>query len=297
MLQHAHQDPVRPSRVVVLGSSGFIGSHLLEHLAASGVDRLGVSRADVDLAEPAAADALKARTTKDDTVVLISCLTRDKGESLAVFMRNLAMAQSVGALLETRGVKHLVYLSSDAVYPDALALAREDSPLGPGGLYGQAHVAREAMLAYSAAKAGVPLAILRPCAVFGPGDTHNGYGPNRFLRTAEKDGKIALFGGGEETREHVFVDDVCRLIGLCAAHGDTGVVNVAPGRGHTFAQVAEAAAQAAARPVAIEPSPRRSPITHRRYDVSALLKAYPSFAFTSLEEGLKRMAGQAAAAR
>ena len=36
--------------------------------------------------------------------------------------------------------------------------------------------------------------ILRPTLVYGPGDTHNGYGPNMFLRAVNSGENIDLFG-------------------------------------------------------------------------------------------------------
>jgi nucleoside-diphosphate-sugar epimerase len=164
----------------------------------------------------------------------------------------------------------------------------EDSDRDPAGLYGLAHVAREKMLQYSTAKAATPLAILRPCAVYGPGDTHNGYGPNRFVRTALADGKIALFGGGEEQRDHIFVDDVCAMTIGCAMRRSTGDLIVATGHACSFADVANAVVRVVNAPVEIVPSPRKSPITHRHFDVTAAMKAFPSFACVTLDEGLRR---------
>ena len=37
---------------------------------------------------------------------------------------------------------------------------------------------------------------LRPTLIYGNGDTHGGYGPNKFLQLKNKD--IILFGKGEE---------------------------------------------------------------------------------------------------
>ncbi len=42
--------------------------------------------------------------------------------------------------------------------------------------------------------------------------------------------------------------------------------------------------------VEIVPLPRRTPITHRHFDVTAAIKAFPAFACVSLDEGLKRSA-------
>ncbi|MBI4064645.1 MAG: NAD(P)-dependent oxidoreductase [Elusimicrobia bacterium] len=334
MMKLRNSATASPARVVILGGSGFIGSHLTRYFQ-EGVETIGfsggesplnpvaergpastrgeptglvlgsggkgdspplnlyfetvsLSSKELDLTAPSAAGILAGIIKKEDTLIFASCLTRDKGEDLPTLKKNLAMAENVGLFLEQHGCGHLIYLSSDAVYKDGLALVREDSECKPGGLYGMTHVMREAMMAHSSNKTGVPLAILRPCGVHGPGDTHNGYGPNRFLRTALAKGKIFLFGRGEETRDHIFVGDICRLIGLCAAHGGAGTLNLASGRAHSFLEVAQAVVGAVDKPVEIEYLARSGPITHRHFDVTAILRIFPQFKFTGLEEGLKQ---------
>jgi nucleoside-diphosphate-sugar epimerase len=289
MLNHTFTSCIAPTRVIVLGASGFIGSHLIADLAHSGIETVEISSAKIDLAGHDAMSALAGIIRRDDTLVFASCLTREKGEDLPTLMKNLAMAQNVGLFLEKHGCAQVVYLSSDAIYKDGIPLVREDSESNPGGLYGVTHVARERMMVHSAGKAGIPLAILRPCAVYGVGDTHNGYGPNRFLRTALAQGKISLFGRGEETRDHIFVGDVCSLIRLCIGQRSTGILNLATGQAHEFAHVAEVVIRVVARSVEIEYLPRRTPITHRHFDITAMLKAFPLFTFVSLEQGLLRI--------
>ncbi len=288
MLQHTLATPVVPTRVVVLGGSGFIGSHLIASLNKAGIENLSVSSKEIDLASGDALQALAEHVRSEDTLVFNSCLTRDKGEDLPTLMKNLAMAENVGIFLEKYGCAHVIYLSSDAVFKDDVPLVAEDSERDPGGLYGLAQVVRERMMEHSACKAGIPLAVLRPCGVYGPGDTHNGYGPNRFLRTAVADGKISLFGRGEERRDHIFVGDVCRVIASCVTYKSTGTLNVATGQAYGFAQVAELVARVVGEPVEIVYLPRRTPITHRHFDVTAALKAFPTFAFAALEEGLRQ---------
>lgn len=287
MIQHSLSAPVAPNRVVVLGASGFIGSHLQAHFARVGVDVVAVASAQVDLASQDAVQLLADTVRQDDMLVFASCITRDRGDDLPTLMKNLLMAQSVGLFLERHGCAHVIHLSSDAVYKDGMPLVREESECKPDGLYGTMHMTRERIVAHSAGKAGIPLVVLRPCAVYGPGDTHNSYGPNRFLRTATTQGKISLFGQGEEIRDHIFIGDVCRLIEQCAAHRDTGMLNLATGQAYSFAQVAAAVAGVVTRPVEIEHLPRRTPITHRHFDITAFLKVFPSFAFVSLAQGLQ----------
>ena len=287
MLKHTLESPARPARVVILGASGFVGRYLAEQLAADKVEVLGLTSKDLDLASRDASQKLGGILRKDDVLVFASCITRDKGDDLPVFVKNMIMAEQVGLCVEKAGCAQVVYLSSDAVYKDGISPVREDSECGPAGLYPMAQYAREAMITHSTAKAKVPLAILRLCAVYGKGDSHNGYGPNRFARMAAEKGKITLFGEGEETRDHIFVKDVCRVIALCVSHRSTGVLNVVTGKAVSFMEAAQAVVQAKNGAVTIEVTPRKSPITHRHFDNAALIKAFPTFAFTELLQGVK----------
>lgn len=287
MLHHTLTTPTAPKRVVVLGGSGFVGARLVARLQSQGVAALSLSSKDVDLISPDAVSALAAVVRKDDAVVFASCLTPEKGGDLRTFMKNLAMAEHVGVFVETHGCAHLVYIGSDAIFKDDVTLVTEESEQQPAALYGLAHVAREKMMTYACGKSGTPLAILRPCAIYGAGDTHNSYGPNRFLKAARADGKITLFGGGEETRDHIFVEDLCRVIEATLSARSTGALNVATGRALSFAQVAEAVVAAMGAPVQIVTTPRKNPVTHRHFDTAAIVKSFPDMAFRSLDDGLR----------
>jgi UDP-glucose 4-epimerase len=287
MFRHNLEKPSPPPRVVILGSSGFVGSYLQSELAARKIEVLGLCSKQLDLTAPGAAQQLAQLLRKNDTLIFASCITRDKGDDLPTFVRNIKMAEQVGICIESNPCAHLIYLSSDAVYKDGISPLREDSESGPAGLYPMAQFARETLMSHSTGKAKIPLAILRLCAVYGKGDSHNGYGPNRFARTAAEQAKINLFGEGEETRDHIYVKDACGIIAMCATHRTSGVLNVATGKSLSFMSVAKAVARVWDKPVVIEGSPRKSPITHRHFDNSLLIKAFPAFTFTPIEQGLR----------
>ncbi len=282
-LSHVHNRPRMPDRVVVLGASGFLGRGLARASAAAGIETIGLGSREVDLAEAAGGARLAERLRPRDVVVFLSALTPDKGRDSGTLMRNLAMCRAVCEATRAVDIAQLVYASSDAVYSFATTLISEATPPVPTDLYGVMHRARELMLA-SEAKA--PVAVLRLTAIYGAGDTHNSYGPNRFMRQALKEGRISLFGNGEENRDHLHVDDVVDLILQIAAHGSTGLVNFATGASTTFRAIADMIVAHAGRPVEIAPSPRQSPVTHRHFDTGELLRAFPGLRFKPIEEGL-----------
>ena len=282
-LSHLHHHPRKPARMVVLGSGGFLGRNLVKACAAADIEVMGLGARDIDLTEAAAGRRLAERLHPSDVVVFLAALTPDKGRDSGTLMRNLAMCRAVCEATRAVEIAQLVYASSDAVYSFATALISEETAAVPVDLYGAMHRTRELMLA---GEAKAPLAILRVTAVYGADDTHNSYGPNQFLRQALKEGRISLFGNGEETRDHLHVDDVLDLILKVVSHGSTGLINIATGKSVTFRAVAEMVAARAGRRVEIAPSARQNPATYRHFDTTNLLRAFPNARFKPLDDGL-----------
>jgi UDP-glucose 4-epimerase len=286
---HLETNGVTPARVVVLGATGFVGQDIVRHLNESQIETLPLSSADIDLTKPESVEELRQRVRETDSLVIVSAITPDKGKDAATLMQNLTMSQHVSAFLEETRCAHVAYISSDAVYADNAHPVREDSCCDPSSFHGLMHLVRERMLSAAVQKTTVPYVTLRPCTVYGASDTHNSYGPNRFLRTALKEHKIKLFGQGEEKRDHIYINDLSRLVGLCLLHRSQGVLNVATGHSVSFFELAETIARLCGNRVEIEGAPRANPVTHRHFDINAIHKAFPQFGFTSLDKGLAEM--------
>lgn len=285
MLNHLRAPSDRVS-LLVLGAHGFVARAVVTHSTALGWNVRAIGSAVLDLTATSSVDTLAGLLSPEDVLVFVSALTPDRGRDIATLMRNLSMGQHVCAALEKRPCAHVVNVGSDALYDEFANPVRETSGVVPGSFHGLMHFAREEMLADTCHRLKVPLARLRPSLLYGPGDTHNGYGPNRFVRTALAEGRVALFGGGEEQRDHVFIDDLVRVIAEVVRRRSEGVLNVATGQSHSFRKVAELVAAHSTRGVIVEPSPRATPIVHRHFDVTALIAAFPRFRFTSLDDGL-----------
>ncbi len=293
MITHQNTQPEKPARVVLLGARGFIGAAIRHQLEAQKVPVLALTSAELNLADAAAADKLAGLLRPSDAVVMLAALTPDKGRDIATLMKNLTIMQSLCTAVEKTGCAHLIYFSSDAVYNTAISRVSEETPASPQDLYGAMHHTREVM-ARSLPK--VPVLVLRPTLVYGIADTHNSYGPNRFRRVAQKDGKITLGGGGEDTRDHIHVEDVAALTVRCLLNKSVGTLNVAPGVSKTFYEIAELTAKQFPSGVEIIKTPRANPVTQRHYDVTNLIKAFPDFRFIAAEDGIARVHQEAAQA-
>ena len=285
MIKHHCPSPVSPGRVVIVGAAGFVGKAATKSLRARGIPVAGIARHDIDLLSVGAAGQLASTLRANDTLVMIAAQAPVKNN--AMLIDNLRIMAAVCAALGSVSVGHVIYVSSDAVYADADAPLTEASCAQPASLHGVMHLSREIMLA-EACKA--PICILRPTLIYGASDPHNGYGPNRFRRLAQRGEEIVLFGAGEERRDHVFIDDVAEIVACCVVHRSEGVLNIATGRVASFREIAEKVAAMAPKSSAIRNSPRIGPMPHRGYrpfDASSTSQPFPDFHYTPLELGLQ----------
>jgi len=287
MLIHLHTNPILPTRVVILGASGFVSSASQRRLETQNILVLPLAQAMLDLTHKDAGIRLANMLHPDDALLFVAAKAPVKSE--AMLIENLRMCESACEALKQTPVNHVVYISSDAVYSDSDSPLTERSCAQPGSLHGIMHLAREVMLsnAYSG-----PLCILRPTLIYGKEDPHNGYGPNRFLRLASKGEEIVLFGEGEERRDHVWVEDVAELVSRVILHCSKGILNIATGTVMSFKELAELSIHLSGKTSIIKSTKRVGPMPHngyRPFDPKSTIAAFPDFRYTLPIEGLKNI--------
>jgi UDP-glucose 4-epimerase len=286
MLQHLNQAPKLPKRIVVMGAAGFVGSALVKRLASKCASILALTRRDIDLLAPGAADGLATMLQSNDAFIAVAA--RAPCKNVQMLVENLKMTAAMVEALTKSPVEHVVNISSDAVFADSAKPLTEESIMAPDTLHGVMHLARE--LAFRT-EVRAPLAILRPSLLYGAADPHNGYGPNRFRRLANEGKDIVLFGEGEERRDHILIDDVVELITRVIERRSVGSLNIATGDVHSFREIAELVVTNAPHKVAIKGSFRSGPIPHngyRPFDITGCRAAFPDFTYTSLATGIAK---------
>mgnify|MGYP003625683326 CR=1 FL=1 len=290
MAENLNDTAVVPARVVVIGAGGFVGSSIVTAARERGFPVLPLGRGEVDLLADGSGDVLKGLLKPGDAVVFVSALAPCK--DYVMFEANIRMAKNALDGLAGQPLSQLLYISSDAVYSDFDGPLTEASVTAPDNLHGQMHVARETMFAAALADANpdTVFAALRPTLIYGAGDPHNGYGPNRYRRLVLAGEKIALFGNGEERRDHVSVLDVAELAVRMIERRTAGALNATTGHVASFRELAEMTIGFSDQAIEIESLPRSGPMPHngyRPFDPAEVLRLFPDFAFTGLEAGLR----------
>lgn len=287
MLNAPLSSTIDTSRVVIMGAKGFVGSASSKILKNNEINVLELSRSDVDLLSDGADKKLAAHLKTSDTLIVTSANAPVK--NLPMLLDNLRMLQNVCNALKIQPVKHLVYISSDAVYSDSSEPLHEKSCAEPQSLHGAMHITREVMLKF---EVECPSVFIRPTLVYGIKDPHNGYGPNRFVRLAKENKDIVLFGEGEEKRDHVFIEDLAEIVRLCVVNRTVGIINAVSGAVTSFRECAQLVVDISKSSSRILSSPRLGPMPHngyRAFDSALLHINFPKFKCTSLRDGLEKM--------
>lgn len=243
--------------VLVTGGAGFIGSHLVSALAASGVEVVVLDNLRRGRREPLAA------LERSGAVRFVEGDVRDRA-TLAAAMQGLtqvyhlaAQSNVLGAVADLdysfgsnvvgtfnvlvaardAGVSRVVFTSSREVYGevDRLPVA-EDRPLNPKNLYGASKAAGEVYCRALQAADGPDVSVLRLANVYGPGDSDRVI--PIWLDRARRGLNLELYGG-EQVLDLVPVELVVRAIrraGELALGGQA--INVGSGLGTSLRDLA-----------------------------------------------------------
>ena len=221
--------------ILIFGENGFVASNLILALKKKKIRYQSFSKEKINFLKKVNLKTKKnlKKIRKINSIILISAIAPAK--NLDMLLKNIMILKNAIDVIKELKFKQLIYLSSDAVYSDSMKPIREISNRDPNNFHGQMHNIRENLLKLYFEK---KLCILRPSLLYGFNDTHNGYGPNRFIRELRKKKTINLFGGGEEKRDHVLVDDLIKVIILCLKKKTKGVFNISSGQLISFCEIA-----------------------------------------------------------
>lgn len=160
----------------------------------------------------------------------------------------------------------IVFASSNAPLGRQLPPATEDKVPLPISPYGASKLAGEAYcLAYHGSW-GLGTVVLRFGNVYGPFSEHKGSVVAKFLRDISSIGKIVIDGDGQQTRDFIYVGDLCRSI-LIALESDVcgEVFQVATGTETTISELAELVKATSGSKTIVTHGPSRQADIQRNY--------------------------------
>lgn len=286
----------KPNRIIILGHSGFIGSHLERLMSKSANwEVIGHSLPDIDLTNSEHASRLLPFFTPESVLVLAAAVKRQFGDTLEVFRQNMEIVENICRLLETHPVKRVVFMSSAAVYGEETENTNisEQTSVNPTSYYGINKYTAERLLKKACAtNQRTSLVCLRPPLIYGPGDLGRTYGPSGFSAAALEGTPITLWGDGTELREFIYIEDLCRVIEFLADNEFEGELNVVSGTSYCFADVVTILKEKLPS-LEVNTRPRSKQKADNAFDARKINSLLPAgFQFTPLKDGLAQLLGQ-----
>ena len=300
---------------LVTGGAGFIGSHLVDALAARGdrvtvVDNLSVGRRDnltqhagnprvtLHVADVTDGAAMTALAKGVDVIYHLAtqCVRLSLFEPELVHRVNSEGTLRMLGAAAAAGVRRFVYVSSSEAFGSAVtAPMTEDHPRHPTTIYGATKLAGEHYAAAFHITHGLDTVTVRPFNTYGPRAHFEGaYGeliPKFVVRVLNGKPPI-VFGDGEQTRDFTFVEDTVR--GLLLA-GDSGElsgsdVNIARGEEVSVNAIARLVLDVCGRPdLQPQTGPARPADVRRHFaDISKARSVLGFEPRVGIGEGLRR---------
>lgn len=243
-------------RVLVTGATGFLGSHLTRRLVDRGADvhawagssvhlgrladlepKLHVARVDLRDADGV---ATACRDALPDVVYHLAAYgvhshQRDMDVAFAVNVKGTFHLLSA---LRGTSCRRVVSTGTWAEYASQGRPLFETDPIAPASTYGTTKAMATLLALDMAAQEGLPLLVLRPFSVYGPGEETNKFVPaviDACLR-----GESPRLTSCRQVRDYLHIDDLLDAY-ECAADVSLqrpSVVNVASGQGITLRDMA-----------------------------------------------------------
>lgn len=221
-------------RILLTGSGGFVGRALAPRLTAAGHEPVPCDlREGIDLTDPGALDGLRGRGIA--TVVHLAGLVYVPAswDDRDAFRRvNTGGTQHVAAFCAATGARLLLVSAYVYGVPQYLPID-ERHPAQPNNPYAVSKLAAED----AARAAGVPLTIVRPFNLYGPGQDTRFLIPT--LVAQAKAGTEIVVNDLAPRRDYLHVDDFCSaLLGLLAGDwSQPRLFNAGAGVSHSVGDV------------------------------------------------------------
>jgi len=227
-------------KILLTGATGFIGGHVARRLLAEKGVAVRVLARCPDKAEPwvkMGAEVVKGdlgdsaaleRAAGDCSIVIHAAAQVSSVPSRETFVQsNVEGTEMLLRAASAAGVKRFVHISSIAAF--GLPLSGEIDDHSPRAICGDPYcdtkyLAEEVVFRHGAER-HLPVVILRPSGVYGPGSSHWSVIPLKRI----KKGKMFVVDGGRGLLNYVYIENLVDAILLAAEHdrapGQAFIVN------------------------------------------------------------------------
>ncbi|MEK9132223.1 MAG: NAD-dependent epimerase/dehydratase family protein [Patescibacteria group bacterium] len=292
--------------ILVLGGTGFIGSHFVDAALGEGFSVKVLSRSAEKFRKPLQGVEYRIGDFKDEKLlagalegvdVVFHALsasvpaTSNKNPQADIENNLLGTVKLLDQMVKC-GVKRIIYLSSGgAVYGNsAKTPVAETEPTNPLSSYAITKVAIEDYLLLYEKLHGLRPLIFRPSNVYGP--RHGHIGVQGLITTSLSEAlhgrALKVWGDGTAIRDYLYIDDFIKLCILGLKSDEVGIFNAGAGCGHSVLEIIDAISQILGKKVdAIFGKSNPTDVKKIVLDISKARRTFGWKPVTALSDGIK----------
>lgn len=303
------------SKCLVTGGAGFIGAHVTDFLIGQGHEVVVLDDLSGGFEDNVNKAALFIKGSITDVTLVESLFETHRfdyvyhlaayaAEGLSHFIRRFNyqnnLIGSINLINESvkYGVKCFVFTSSIAVYGAAKPPMTEETVPMPEDPYGIAKLAVEQDLKCAHEMFGLNYVIFRPHNVYGEyqniGDRYRNV-VGIFMNQIMQNKPLTVFGDGLQTRAFSYIGDVAPHIAYSPfiPEAINKIFNIGADKEYSVLELAQKVMAAMSFDVPVRHLEARNEVVHAYSDHTLARKVFGVDRFTTLEEGLEKMAAYA----
>lgn len=291
-------------QVLVTGGAGFIGGNLFPVLFSVGIEPVVVDDLSAGISflpEGTEIHRLTCRQLCDNPELFkgVDAIVHLAGKPSVQFANenplesleaNVSDTLRVMLAASNSGVKRLVFASSNAVVGTVPGPIHEEILPRPISFYGASKLGAEAFCLASASYLGMETVILRFANVYGPQSSHKPSVVHKFIKTALAGDPVAIYGDGHQTRDFIFVEDVCQgILQAIRQPYSAGMFQIGSGKSTSILQIIDMLEDVLGRPIDREfAEARPGDVKHSVSDIGRARQHLAWEPRISLKDGLSR---------
>ena len=294
-------------KILITGGAGFIGSNLIRLLSKKRENKIIVidnfskgtinylKEYDVKIYKGDIKNYsfLKKIFKKIDCVVHLAAGTsviESIKSPLSNFRENLIPTLNLLNLSKDKKVKKFIFASSGgAIIGEKNNIVNENIVPEPSSPYGASKAACEAFCIAFSKSYGLNVKCLRFSNVYGPNSWHKKSIVATFYKNILRNKKTTIYGDGTQTRDFIFVDDICKGIIKSMNSNYNGVINLGAGKSYNLKYLIKKIKMITKSRVKINyQNFRKGEIKKAKIDNSKAISLIKFSASQSFEEGLKK---------
>lgn len=188
--------------ILVTGSGGFIGKHLVARLRKDGHEVFTADKKNMG-------DILAWCSELPPTTDIVYHLAAETGLASsfgAYLVNNVVATHNMLDLLNYTNLKKFILTSTSSVYGES-AVCNEHGLVEPISNYGVTKLMQEELCRMYRRVYNLPLTTMRLFSVYGP-DQREDMAISKFIKAALNDKPVTVYGDGQQLRGVTYIDDV-----------------------------------------------------------------------------------------